>query len=266
MQIAAAYTAFANGGALVRPTVISRAADSANTSFIEQTPAPQQVISPSTAYMLTDMLMAVVDHGTARAARGALKGTAFAGKTGTSRDGWFAGYTPNLVCVVWVGFDDGEQLGLTGAESALPVWTEFMKGAVELRPELGGASFLRPAGVTNVEIDPATGQLASASCPQRERIATTAALAPAGECALHGQMYAPLASVNEEGFADSNYVTVEAHTANQPTNVNVSPRPITDSIKSAPSISTPATQIIISNGRPKLTNTLRVASNDGWNH
>ena len=53
-----------------------------------------------------------------------------AGKTGTSRDGWFAGYTPNLVCVVWVGFDDGSQLGLTGANSALPIWTDFMEVAL----------------------------------------------------------------------------------------------------------------------------------------
>ena len=67
------------------------------------------------------MLSGLLIQGTARAARNALPGVSIAGKTGTSRDGWFVGYTPNLVCVVWIGFDDNQQLGLTGAEAALPV-------------------------------------------------------------------------------------------------------------------------------------------------
>jgi penicillin-binding protein 1B len=135
--------------------------------------------------MLTDMLSAVVDHGTARAARGAFKNVAVAGKTGTSRDGWFAGYTPNLVCVVWVGFDDNSPLNLTGADSALPVWSDFMRGALELRPELGGASFTEPAGITTVEIDADTGMLAAPSCTHRELVALTPALAPRTECLTH---------------------------------------------------------------------------------
>ncbi|HVF49840.1 MAG TPA: PBP1A family penicillin-binding protein [Pyrinomonadaceae bacterium] len=271
LQIASAYAAFANGGTLLRPTVIARAAGSSNASFIQHTPAPEQVINPSTAHMLTDMLAAVVDHGTARAARGALKGTALAGKTGTSRDGWFAGYTPNLVCVVWVGFDDGEQLGLTGAESALPAWVEFMKGAVELRPELGGASFIRPAGVATVEIDPVSGQLASPDCPQRERIATTHALAPSVECMLHGHLYAP---PGEEAFDNTGESIAHTYSGNQPATINISrtvaaaststPRAIPRSIESAPSLA-PATQVVVNNGRPKLTNTLRVVEGDARN-
>jgi penicillin-binding protein 1B len=136
--------------------------------------------------MLTDMLSAVIDHGTARAARGAVKGVAVAGKTGTSRDGWFAGYTPNLVCVVWVGFDDGDELNLTGADAALPAWTEFVRRAVEFRPELGGESFERPASITVVDVDPETGLLAASSCPQRERVALAPAFVPEHECSLHG--------------------------------------------------------------------------------
>jgi len=108
-----------------------------------------------------------------------------AGKTGTARDGWFAGYTPNLVCVVWVGFDDGTELGLTGAESALPVWTEFVRRAVELRPELGGQYFERPDAITTVEIDPETGLRASPSCPARERVALAPGFAPGYECLVH---------------------------------------------------------------------------------
>ncbi len=191
LEVAAAYAAFANGGSIVRPSAIKRIEDAARplTSETTQTQLAsgdaRQALKPSTAYMLTDMLSDVIKEGTARAARGALQGTAVAGKTGTSRDGWFAGYTPNLVCVVWIGFDDNTELNLTGAESALPVWTNFMKNAVALRPELGGERFERPGGVTTVEIDPETGALATESCPQRERIAVTPAFAPGSECLKH---------------------------------------------------------------------------------
>jgi penicillin-binding protein 1B len=203
LEVATAYTAFADGGRVARPNPLLRveAAGSANvfegsdTSALVEDGAKSsganlagdaQVLKPSTAYMLTDMLAAVVDHGTARAARGAIRGVAVAGKTGTSRDGWFAGFTPNLVCVVWVGFDDGEELNLTGAESALPAWVEFVRRAVELRPELGGQSFERPASIATVEVDPETGLLASDSCPQRERVAVAPGFVPDHECSLHG--------------------------------------------------------------------------------
>jgi penicillin-binding protein 1B len=135
--------------------------------------------------MITNMLTAVVDQGTGRAARGAIKGTAVAGKTGTSRDGWFVGYTPNLVCVVWIGFDDNSQLGLTGATAALPAWTDFVKSAVALRPELGGRNFECPEGIKFVEIDADSGLISTLSCPHRQLIAVTDRLAPNFECYNH---------------------------------------------------------------------------------
>ena len=202
LEIAVAYTALANGGQIVKPTVIARASDdSILDSGNEHVAVTRQVVRPSTAYMLTDMLTGVIKGGTARAANGAIKNTAIAGKTGTSRDGWFVGYTPNLVCVVWVGFDDNEELGLTGAESALPAWLEFVKGAVDLRPELGGEQFERPAGINFVEIDPETGMLASPACPQRERVAVTSSLAPNFECHTHSQPQI-LASLDDGQFYD----------------------------------------------------------------
>jgi penicillin-binding protein 1B len=186
LQLATAYAAFVRGGKPVEPRAInSIGAPPAAHARDTQTP---QVIKPTTAYMITNMLAAVVDHGTARAARGAVKGTAIAGKTGTSRDGWFVGYTPNLVCVVWIGFDDNQQLGLTGAEAALPAWTEFVNGAVQLRPELGGRNFECPEGIKFVEIDTEDGLISTLSCPSRELIAVTDALAPNAECFKHGNV------------------------------------------------------------------------------
>jgi penicillin-binding protein 1B len=185
LDIAAAYTVFPNNGERVEPNVIARVTDSSGADIISEMTEKRQVIKPATAYMITDTLMDVIDHGTAHAARGSVKKTAIAGKTGTSRDGWFVGYTPNLVVAVWIGFDDNKQLGLTGAEAALPAWTEFIRNAVELRPELGGAAFAPPDNIKFIEIDPATGLLATASCPQHEQVAITATLAPNLECTTH---------------------------------------------------------------------------------
>lgn len=175
LQVATAYAELANGGRKIRPGV----------GFADVASESEQVIAPTTAFMITNMLEGVIDHGTARAARGSIKDTAIAGKTGTSRDGWFVGYTPNLVCVVWIGFDDNRQLGLTGAEAALPAWVEFMKGAVDLRPELGGKAFDQPRGITIAEIDPDTDGLATGKCPAHARVALLTEQAPTSECFRH---------------------------------------------------------------------------------
>jgi penicillin-binding protein 1B len=155
--------------------------------------------------MITNMLQGVVDRGTARKARGAVPGTAIAGKTGTSRDGWFVGYSPNLVCVVWIGFDDNKQLGLTGAEAALPAWVDFMNDAVGQRPDLGGENFECPEGIKFVEIDAATGLRSTVTCPVRELIAVTERMAPNMECYLHGNLPAQQGSP----FADEIETTTE---------------------------------------------------------
>lgn len=186
LELAAAYAVFANGGRRVVPRVIESVGEPPATHSGEKN--SKQVISPTTAYMITNMLEAVVDHGTARAARGTLPGSAFAAKTGTSRDGWFVGYTPNLVCVVWIGFDDNQQLGLTGAEAALPAWVQFMHGAIALDHEFGGRNFECPEGIKFIEIDADSGLLSTLTCPHRELIAVTDRLAPNLECYRHGNL------------------------------------------------------------------------------
>jgi penicillin-binding protein 1B len=172
LEMAAAYAAFVNEGKRVKPTFVSRILSGEGNVVFESKNETVQVISPQTAYMITDMLGAAVERGSARAAFGALgERVAFVGKTGSSKDGWFVGYTPNLVCAVWIGFDEGdEDIGLTGGESALPVWVDFMRRATEARPEFGGAEFPMPAGLTEVTVDPETGMLADDRCPQREKV------------------------------------------------------------------------------------------------
>ena len=186
LELAAAYAAFVNNGQRVEAKAITSVGAPPATHAAPA--AVDQVVSPQTAYMITNMLQGVVERGTAHKARGAVRGTTIAGKTGTSRDGWFVGYTPNLVCVVWIGFDDNKQLGLTGAEAALPAWVDFMNDAVSLRPDLGGAKFECPEGIKFVEIDAATGLRSTVTCPVRELIAVTERMAPHMECYLHGNL------------------------------------------------------------------------------
>jgi penicillin-binding protein 1B len=196
LQLAAAYAAFVNEGRRVDPKVIT-SIDEPPAVHAPSNDTPQ-VVSPTTAYIITNMLAGVIERGTARKARGAIPGTAIAGKTGTSRDGWFVGYSPNLVCVVWIGYDDNAQLGLTGAEAALPAWVDFMKGAIAVRPDLGGQNFACPEGINFVEIDTATGLLSTLSCPLRELIAVTESEAPHLECYLHGNVPALVSPFAEE--------------------------------------------------------------------
>jgi penicillin-binding protein 1B len=186
LQLAAAYSSFVNGGRRVTPRVITSVLEppAVHETGVDGT----RVVSETTAYMITNMLSDVIHRGTARVARNSVKGTAIAGKTGTSRDGWFVGYTPNLVCVVWIGFDDNTQLGLTGAAAALPAWMEFMEGAVALRPELGGGNFECPEGIKFVEVDADNGMLSTITCPRRELIAIAERVQPNVECFTHGNL------------------------------------------------------------------------------
>jgi penicillin-binding protein 1B len=141
------------------------------------------VFSPEVAYLVTSGMESVINSGTAATARRMGVEGAVAGKTGTtSRDGWFVGYTPGLVCAVWVGFDGDRSLGLTGAESALPIWADFIKQAIALRPGLGGKEFSKPAGIVVADIDPTTGLLATPECARHFREVFIRGTDPPAEC------------------------------------------------------------------------------------
>jgi penicillin-binding protein 1B len=156
LQIASAYTAFANLGTRISPIAINRITTGDGVTIAAPTPQKNEVMRPEVAFVMTSFMKDVINRGTASKVRGRGLKQVLAGKTGTSRDGWFAGYTPNLVCAVWVGFDDGSQLGLTGANSALPIWADFMQVALAEHPEWEG-DWNMPPGVEQIEINPATG-------------------------------------------------------------------------------------------------------------
>jgi penicillin-binding protein 1B len=141
----------------------------------------ERAFDAGTTYLVTSLLVGTVDRGTARGLRERGFEGDVAGKTGTSsetRDAWFIGYTPDVVIGVWVGFDDGESLALSGASAALPIFADVLEAA---RGKRAGAAFARPPGVIDVEIDPQTGLLASASCPGSPEV-FLAGTAPQGDC------------------------------------------------------------------------------------
>ena len=132
------------------------------------------------------MMRSVVNNGTAAAARSMGFANDAAGKTGTTndmRDAWFIGFTPELLCVVWVGFDDNTPINLAGSRAALPIWVDFMKGALA---GVKTASFPVPAAnVVFTTIDPQTGLLASPSCPSTLDEAFVAGTEPQEYCSWH---------------------------------------------------------------------------------
>lgn len=185
MQVAQAYSIMADYGLEVQPYAVTAVVDPNGKVIEGHELEARQVLSPQLAYLMDFMLEQVVNHGTGFGARqhGFLRPAA--GKTGTtndSKDAWFAGFTPNLLAVVWTGFDQKEALGLTGAEASLPSWTDFMKAATASRPTL---DFAPPPGIVVEKVDPLTGYLAGPYCPVVMEGAFPKALAPTQVCPFH---------------------------------------------------------------------------------
>jgi penicillin-binding protein 1B len=146
-------------------------------------PEKRTILDPRVAFVMTDMMQGVVNFGLGYSA---VRGRGFqspaAGKTGSSHDGWFAGYTSNLLCIVWVGYDDYSDLHLSGAQTAAPIWTEFMKKAVALSQYSDMRSFSQPSGVVDVQLDKSTNRLATPACPETYTVAFVAGTEPHETC------------------------------------------------------------------------------------
>ncbi len=186
LELAAAYGTLANLGRRVTPRVIREVRDVEGKPLERHELERAQTIDPRAAYLVTHVLEGVFERGTARSAeqRG-FHGKA-AGKTGTTdetRDSWFVGYTPELLALVWVGYDDNARTGLTGATGALPLWVDFMRRAGLADSRRG---FAQPAGIIRRTIDPATGELATARCPESRTELFAAGTEPRDGCQAHG--------------------------------------------------------------------------------
>jgi penicillin-binding protein 1B len=185
LEVAVAFSTLANNGVRTRPLTVKQVMD-ANARVLEKRDVRvEKVISPQLAFMMNNLLKGVVDRGTGEYARRWGFTRPAAGKTGTTndyKDAWFVGYTPDLLAVVWVGFDNQTKLGLSGAQAALPIWTEFMKRATAGTPV---TDFVPPPGIKIVDIDPLSGQLATPSCPTVLHEAFIEGDEPTVTCPLH---------------------------------------------------------------------------------
>ncbi|MFB3920414.1 MAG: PBP1A family penicillin-binding protein [Terriglobia bacterium] len=171
LEIAGAYTVFANKGQYEGPRSILAVRDSAGRVLWQSPEETRPVLDPRVNYLMVSLMQSVVENGTAAGVRSRGFTAPAAGKTGTSHDGWFAGFTTDLLAVVWVGYDDDRELRLSGAASALPVWTEFMKRAVTVPGYDNPQPFTPPEGVVTVTLDAQSSQLATpASVQTRDEV------------------------------------------------------------------------------------------------
>jgi penicillin-binding protein 1B len=162
----------------------------------DYTPTTRQVLDPRAAFLTTSMMEAVLGGngsdpceiggrdfcGTGAGVRNMGFISPAAGKTGTSHDAWFAGFTSSLLCVVWVGNDDYTDIQLEGAHAAAPIWAAFMKQAVQLPQYSDTNEFTAPNGVQIISIDKTTNLLADETCPDDYNAAFLDGTAPTDTC------------------------------------------------------------------------------------
>jgi 1A family penicillin-binding protein len=187
-ELVQAYTPLAAGGMRSEARTIIRVYDRRRHAWTEYPPAVTPVLAPGVAFVTTQMMKDVMTYGTAKTLRKFSKERPSAGKTGTTddyRDAWFIGYTPQVITGIWIGYDKPRSggKGFTGGTAAAPIWERFMRRAVASKP---AADFPMPDGVVVVAIDPATGLLATAECPDKRDEFYLAGTEPSVFCPTRG--------------------------------------------------------------------------------
>jgi penicillin-binding protein 1B len=192
IDMAGAYTVFANNGIHLKPWMLASVRNANGDIVADFAPEAHQVMDPRVAYLTQSLLEFTASYGTASAVRAHGFTAPAAGKTGTEHDAWFAGYSSNLLCIIWVGNDDYTDIssGLThslqGADTAAPIWAEFMNRAIKLPQYSDMRPFSPPDGVQLVRIDKNTWLPADDSCPEDYTIAFLDGTVPASTCSHMG--------------------------------------------------------------------------------
>ena len=187
LDMTGAYTIFANNGLRLDPWMLASVRTPTGDIITDYSPASKQILDPRVAYLTVSLMENVLHSDVTGSGTGAgVRNMGFtapaAGKTGTSHDAWFAGFTSNLLCIVWVGNDDYTDIKLEGAHAAAPIWAAFMKKAVLLPQYSDTHEFTRPDGVDVVAIDKVSNLLSDASCPDSYDAAFLAGTAPTDTC------------------------------------------------------------------------------------
>jgi penicillin-binding protein 1B len=194
IDMAGAYTVFANNGVHLTPWMLASVRNTNGDIVSDFSSEGKQILDPRVAYLTQSLMEGAMNYGTAASARAHGFSAPAAGKTGTSHDAWFAGYTSNLICIIWVGNDDYTDIstGLTrklqGADAAAPIWAEFMKRAIQLPQYSDVKSFIPPEGVTVAHIDKTSNLLVDSTCPSNSfYVAFLDGTAPTNTCSQMGE-------------------------------------------------------------------------------
>ncbi|HSC55557.1 MAG TPA: transglycosylase domain-containing protein, partial [Nitrospira sp.] len=182
LDMAGAYTVFANNGVHIDPWMLASVRTPNGDVVNDFTPTSKQVLDPRVAYLTTNLMEGVMNFGYGYETRKRGFTDPAAGKTGTSHDAWFAGYTTNLICIVWIGNDDYTDVKLSGATAAAPIWANFMKRAVKLPQYSDTHTFTPPDGIEVVKIDKVTNLLSDDACPEGYQAAFLMGTAPTDTC------------------------------------------------------------------------------------
>ena len=185
IELARAYCVFAAEGVQPFPLSLKGVVDENDGILEQQHLNIERLITPAEAFVMNRMLQDVVREGTARSLQWLGVTWPVAGKTGTTndfKDAWFVGYTPDILALVWVGFDNGDPIKATGAAAALPIWADLMNAIPQYRSE---TDFNMPEGVEKIIVCSVTGQLAVAGCPEPAEVYFLAGRAPTEDCPLH---------------------------------------------------------------------------------
>ena len=187
MEIAAAYSVFANSGVRVEPYAVA-GVETSDGQLLDRKETPLAQALPADAVFLIDSLLrGAVDRGTGAGARAGGLGGVLAGKTGTTNDGrdaWFVGFSPRMLTAIWVGYDDNRGLNLSGSQAAVPIFAEFSRSVPS---QYFAENFPVPSDIVTADIDPETGYLVTPACPQRMTEVFIAGTAPREECPVHGR-------------------------------------------------------------------------------
>jgi 1A family penicillin-binding protein len=185
IDMAAGYSVFANRGMYNAPIYVLKVTDRNGNILEENQSREKRVISVENAYIITNMLQGVMGPGGTGSNLKAVVARDVAGKTGTTdnfNDAWFVGYTPQLCCAVWVGYDKAKPTNLYGGTVAGPIWANFINSASEKLPE---ESFIKPDDIDLVNICLDSGQVATDSCPRTSIMAFIAGTEPTDICPIH---------------------------------------------------------------------------------
>lgn len=217
LELANAFGAFANGGVHVEPFSVMRVEDPNERLLEQHVPEEKEALSPQTAYLVTSLLKVVIEGGTGRAA--SVLRRPLAGKTGTTngnRDVWFIGYTPDLLALAWMGYDDFTPLGarLSAGNTVVPWWTAIMKRVLEDYPP---RDFPVPEDIVFLKVDTETGRLALPTCPTQALQAFHKSRTPAEYCPFdHTQPLELKAEVGAPPEAQPTLVEPESAGAPEP--------------------------------------------------